>query len=300
MKDYLTEICFEINKINSLHYKYIKNNIESMPNDFKIFANQYLAEYFDYLITNQITFEQAINAYMNMIKMMMGEQLFFKLNKKYRYSSFEEVNDLVYKNESFFADYMIGLALSQFLFKNHYQLFSFFSENIKNIKGDSYLEIGPGHGLFLVEAIKNNKFQHYTGIDISETSIKGTKQIISKFLENSDRCNLFVQDAMKISDKNKYDFIVFGELLEHLENPYEFLQKIKKLLNKNGKAYFSTVANAPTIDHIYLFNSVGEIKEIVQKAGFKIEKEIIISVDDIPEEKWDEKKANVTYGAIIY
>lgn len=300
MKDYLAEISSEIEKLSPLHSKYILKHLANTDEKFKAYSNEYLAEYFDCLAENNITFTQALNSYMNMVKMMIEEQFFFAQNKRYRYSSFEEVNNLVYKNESFFSDYMIGLALSQFLFKNHCKLFDFFSKNIRKMDGESYLEIGPGHGLFLLEAIKNNTFKNYTGLDISETSLNFTKQIIFKFLGNLNNCNLLLQDAMKISNENKYDFITFGELIEHLEEPYEFLKNVKRLLNKGGKAYFSTVANGPTIDHIYLFNSVDEIKTMVQNAGFTIETEIIIPVDNISEDQWVEKKANITYGAIIY
>ena len=50
---------------------------------------------------------------------------------------------------------------------------------LKNEKIDNYLEIGCGHGLFLLEAIKRFEDKiNYEIVDISKTSIAITKSII--------------------------------------------------------------------------------------------------------------------------
>ena len=50
------------------------------------------------------------------------------------------------------TQYMLGLALSQFLWKHHYQVFSFYRRHVRDIAPiEAALEVGSGHGLFLLD-----------------------------------------------------------------------------------------------------------------------------------------------------
>ena len=299
MKDYMREIVDKFKEIHPLHHKYLKKHLESMDADFRNLANEYLENYLSVLKDLGITFTAAVEAYNNMIIMLLEEQMYFVEFGEYRYSTFKEANELVYNNPDFMRDYMIGVALSQFLWKNHSRIFRFFKDNISKVSGERYLEIGPGHGLFFMEAIRTNNFKHHCGVDVSKTSINFTDSLLSKCMVNSESYELILKDIMEFETDKKYDFISFGEVIEHLERPEEFLMKIRSLLSDNGKVYISTCANGPAIDHIYLFNSVEEIRALLHKCGFKIESEIAVSVDNIPEELWIEKKANITYATIV-
>lgn len=57
----------------------------------------------------------------------------------------------------------------------------------------------------------------------------------------------------KITAKNHtFDYIIFGDILEHLVNPLETLKHFKKLLNSEGKIILSV----PNIAHLELFIQV--------------------------------------------
>ena len=76
---------------------------------------------------------------------------------------------------------MIGLAISQFLWSSHYEMYTFFRkylvENGERI--NSYLEIGPGHGLFLKNAIQYiRQGKTIAAVDISSISVKITKSMM--------------------------------------------------------------------------------------------------------------------------
>ncbi len=65
-----------------------------------------------------------------------------------------------------------------------------------------------------------------------------------------------------------------GEVLEHVEQPFLFLRRIKDLANQGAFIFITTAVNAPAIDHIYLFRTVDEVHDLAVTAGLKV-KEIL-------------------------
>lgn len=125
-------------------------------------------------------------------------------------------------------------------------------------------------------------------MDISETSLSLTKKMIDDLGIHDDVIQYLHQDFLTFEDSNKYDVIVMGEVLEHVEKPLEFLRKCKALISDSGKCYISTCANAAEVDHIYLFRSSAEVENIILDANFKIQEKIILpyhgySVDECEE-----------------
>lgn len=52
-----------------------------------------------------------------------------------------------------------------------------------------------------------------------------------------------------VSENNNFDFIVLGDILEHLIDPYNVLKTFAKTLNEEGKV----VISVPNIGHLDLF-----------------------------------------------
>ena len=93
--------------------------------------------------------------------------------------------------------YMIGIGMSQFLWPTHYAMYSFFIDKILNKKSNisRYLEIGRGHGLFLLQALRNLKQDtKFEIVDISKTSIKITKSIIDFLVKKEKKINYTTQN----------------------------------------------------------------------------------------------------------
>lgn len=299
MKDLLKILIEEIGQRNPLQAKSLNKFYMSLNQESKQTMINYLNVYIDVLNDMSISLDEAIDAYNDMVKSILKEQIYFRKYKRYRYSTIEETNKLVYSDKHFMRNYMIGVGLSQFLWENHSMMFNLFKNTIPNYKSQKYLEIGPGHGLFFVEAIKGKYFNEYYGIDISETSLEMTRKILNRTMELSSNYELYRKNILEFHTTEKFDFITMGEVLEHVEKPKELLLKINGLLNKNGKAYISTCANAPVIDHIYLFNNVEEIRELLKECKFKIEDEIVFSNDNTERLKWTEERSNVSYASIV-
>jgi hypothetical protein len=67
-----------------------------------------------------------------------------------------------------------------------------------------------------------------------------------------------------------YTAIVMGEVLEHVERPLLFLQRIRALAEDDAFIFITTAVNAPAVDHIYLFRSVDEVRELAEAAGLRV------------------------------
>ena len=188
----------------------------------------------------------------------------------------EEAFDKVYNDKVEMKSLVIALAISQFLWSTHYKMYQFLIKNInkkkENIK--SYLEIGPGHGLFLKDAYKilanGNPDLKMTALDISQTSMDITKSIINHLIGEA-KIEYIVMDMLDYEKDVKYDFISMGEVIEHVNFPNQLLYKFSKLLSDSGHGFISTCVDCPTIDHVYHFKSVSEIQEMIQNNGLIIE-----------------------------
>jgi len=245
-----------------------------------------------------------VEAYQKLCNDMMKCQIFFMKTGKYSMISADasEANKNIYENESVMKLYMIGLALSQFLWSSHYDMYTCLIQSIKQNSKDikSYLEIGPGHGLFMNKAIEliDGK-STITAVDISSTSIAITKSILNYLKPGSQNIIYHTIDMLKLNLDEKYDYITMGEVLEHVNFPETLLLKLRDLLNDNGRAFVSTCVNCPAIDHVYHFKTIGEIREMFSKCGLGIIEERVLPVEDLPFEEIMERKITVNYCAIL-
>jgi SAM-dependent methyltransferase len=96
-----------------------------------------------------------------------------------------------------------------------------------------------------------------------------------------------------------FDYIVMCELLEHLDCPAEILRRAYSLLIPGGHCFITTCANAPAIDHVYLYHSVEHMRRELRSSGFAIETELALPVGDSPEERWEADKVEINYAAML-
>ena len=137
-------------------------------------------------------------------------------------------------------------------------------------------------------------------VDISETSLDMTKKIYKKLeLDKKHIVNFTLSDINLFKTGYLYDFIVMGEVLEHVENPGSILDKLYSLLAEDGKIYISTCSNCPAIDHITYFQEVEDIRSLVLESKFKILEECIAPSENMSEEKLRKFKIDIVYAAIL-
>ncbi len=260
-------------------------------------ADDFLLKYEKLLSNDSKTFDYAIDCYLQMLADVNFESMHFLETGEYTSKSFDEVNKRVYDNPEVMEYYMHGLLMSQFLWKQHYDILLWFNKVISNNAGNikNYLEVGGGHGLYISEAIKiiGNDI-NYDLVDISKSSIAIAEKMIS-----NENVKMMLTDIFEYFPAKKYDFITMGEVLEHVEDPVMLLQKLHTLLGENGKLIITTPTNAPAIDHIYLFKNADDIRNVISEAGFNIEEELCIYSEDVSPEIAEQFKISMMYAGVL-
>tara|TARA_Y100000782_G_C10102957_1_gene231226 strand:- start:61 stop:891 length:831 start_codon:yes stop_codon:yes gene_type:complete len=234
---------------------------------------------------------------------------FLKLQKnleetgKYLYSKFDEVekNEYNVNNEVDGPDYLWGLYFSEIFWKIHHNFTNF---SLNNFMSDlpstgNILEVPSGTGFFLCEFLRKNPNWFAVGVDLADSAIEFSHKLfqVNKISKNSYK--IIKMNFHQLEPNKKYERILCGEFLEHLEDPFSALKKLKSLLTNNGKLFVTAAVWAAHIDHIFLYKSSEEVRNHIKKAGLKIEKELVQAVFEKDEADPEKEKIPVSYAAIL-
>lgn len=276
----------------------LANSEQTYFHDAEIFSSRYL----EYLNNQAISLDFAVDAYVKMCNDMMKCQISFMKTGKYPAANVDTYNE-VYNDMATMKSYMVGLAISQVLWPTHYAIFKSFEKIIMESREDigAYLEIGPGHGLFMDKALEHlQDTAEITAVEISATSLDITKSIITFFHpQDAGRIKYHNMDMLDLDLNNKYDFIMMGEVLEHVTSPDRLLKKLKELLSERGKAFISTCIDCPAIDHVYHFRCIRDIHDMFDGAGLKVVNEQLLPVENLPLEEIRNKQITINYCAVV-
>lgn len=296
MPEILEYIIDKISAANPVSAKKLRKNYAKFSAQHIREAEEFLELYSVYLKSISKDIDYAVGCYMKMTGDMFIERMKFLETGEYSNKLYKDVDEKIYSNPEIMDYHMHGLAIGQFLWPDQYIRFRFFSDNLmKYIPIGSYLEIGGGHGLYVREAVKQLEGKcDFTVIDISQSSLN-----ICKNMSSEKNVKFILKDIFEYHHTDKFDFITVGEVIEHLEDPLKLLKKIHSILNDDGTVYLTTPVNAPMIDHIYLFNNVNEIKELLQQAGFKIVDDVQAYSEDLPEELAIQYKIPLMYACFL-
>jgi SAM-dependent methyltransferase len=243
---------------------------------------------------------EAARSYNKMCRDFLYEQIRFRKRGAYRLSDAAVAADAVYGNLTVMRYYMIGLLLSYMFWPNHYELLRFFLGHLPPPGIQRYLEVGIGHGLFTTEVLRRYPGIDATLVDISATSIATAKDMLQAFEVDLGNVQIVEGDYLKVDlGTEGYDFVVMGEVLEHVNDARSFLRRTRDLLRPAGTVYLTTCANCPAIDHVYHFHSVSEIREHIEEAGLEIVRDVALPADDVPEDRWAEELTTINYAALL-
>ena len=130
------------------------------------------------------------------------------------------LDNFCYRNISRFAMIAEGGIHPKHRLTNYHQ---FFVDNVD--PQDAVLDIGCGNGFLTYDVAR--KARSITAIDLNEGNIKFAKRNF-----NRENIKYVCGDASQFDFEEKFDVIILSNLLEHLDNRYDFLLKIKKLANR--------------------------------------------------------------------
>jgi len=97
----------------------------------------------------------------------------------------------------------------------------------------NFLDLGCGTGEFI--SLLKQKGLNVWGIDFSRAFIDIARKNFN--LENLFICSF--SDFFQKTELPRFDYISFFEVLEHLDNPQDFIQGVKKFLKPRGKIFLS-------------------------------------------------------------
>jgi len=297
----LLKIINLISEKNPLQKKRIRNFLEKQNSDYWEFAEKLSATLNHSFLNDDSKRLQAANAYNKMCMDFLREQIRFRKTGVYRIDDASYAVEQVYDDINVMRYYMVGLLISYLFWPNHYELFRFFKNNLpSSAKVNSYLEVGVGHGLFTSSILKCMPDVKATLVDISETSIKTAKEIMKTFQVDTENIEFIHGDYLKTNFTDMgFDFIIMGEVLEHVNNAPEFMMRTKGLLNQDGTIYLSTCANSPALDHVYHFKSADEIRNMIYEHGFRIIKDLALPAENVPPERWEAELTTINYCALL-
>lgn len=135
------------------------------------------------------------------------------------------------------------------------------------IRDKNVIHIGcSDHIPVIKQKISNNSWLHKLitdnarnciGIDIDRESIKFIKK-------ETEYQNVFhgdiLSDSFEVIEEKNWDFVVFGEIVEHLDNPVNFLKVFKSRYGDKVTRFIITV---PSIYNIHQFRNMKNYLEII-------------------------------------
>ncbi len=232
-------------------------------------------------------------------KNLYEEELHLRRTGSYRLTRFEDAVREVYANTEYMARYMNGLLLSQVWWENHTRVIDYYAREFlpRNVAGYRHLEVGPGHGLLLHFAARDERAAELAGWDLSDASLSATRDALARLAVPREvlleKRNLF--DAPV--GERRFDSIVISEVCEHLEDPHAALRSLRPHLAPQGRLFVNVPVNSPAPDHIYLLRTPEEAVEMVRTSGYTVEDQHFFPMTGYSEAR--ARKNQVTISCVI-
>lgn len=161
----------------------------------------------------------------------------------------------------------LSTGLTVELRKEKYEIISREALITNIIRDKNVIHIGcSDHIQIIKEKIKNNIWLHKLisenaksciGIDIDKESIEYIeKEIGFKNVYHGD----ILTDTFNVISEKKWDYVVFGEIIEHLDNPVNFLKVFKSRYAENVSKFIISVPNIYNKLH---FSNMRKYKEVI-------------------------------------
>lgn len=222
---------------------------------------------------------------------------------QYELSSANELlNGLYLNNERMERYYLDGLLLTYSFWPNHLKLVRFFRDRFLGPlpTRSRFLEIGVGHGFMSGIVLSHIPKCHYTGLDISPSSLTYARKLwVTNDVDHTNAV-LAIANAVEWDPpdnlEERWDAAICCEVLEHVEKPAKVMKSLRHALKPGARVFITTVANVAAEDHIHLFEHADEIRELCSEAGF------IVADDKVWPLKGFEsaKSLPLNYAAILF
>lgn len=198
----------------------------------------------------------------------------FDKTRRYAPKTHAQASREVYQNKEYmFSLYLPGIYLSHFLWRHHYRQHLFFEEKFLPLArahgGRRFYDVGVGTGFYSREMLRCLPGSTGTGFDLSPFSLEHATKMVGAWGMTA-RYTPTVRDIIAQPVETPAPFIVNIEVLEHLEDPQAFLNRLCRMLEPGGYGLISAAVTAPNADHIYLYNNAQEVIVQLERAGLRV------------------------------
>jgi SAM-dependent methyltransferase len=293
-----SEVVQEVIRRKPMHRKFLQESIRALDAAERLEAERYI----EFMRAEGLSPSSLASAYLVIVDDTFREELRFRETGRYRYSTFAEANEAVYSNAGYMRDYMVGLALSSFWWRNHSLMRRFFKQQLSQLcrEGATYREVGPGHGMYLLEALRSGRFSSYEGVDVSATSIQLTRRVVEGgFFGPLPLVRLLHADFLASRDLEPTDVLVMGEVLEHLEDPHVFMRRAAEVVLPGGRLFLTTCINAPAVDHLYNPETVVALESLFALHGFSIVERVLLGRDGKPIDECERQRLAINVAYVL-
>jgi 2-polyprenyl-3-methyl-5-hydroxy-6-metoxy-1,4-benzoquinol methylase len=206
----------------------------------------------------------------------------------YAIADFDSIRRDLYDDEEKMKDfYLIALMFSYLFSPNYVAFFAFFRRHALPVAASarSVADVGCGHGVYLANMLLASADSRGIGFDISPGSLATTSRLLDSHKIDRSRYELSlgdIQAGLEVSGGTQ-DLVTCFEVIEHLERPGDALVELRRLLGPGGTLCLSTAIRMESVDHIHLFRTPEEVRDLIAGAGLRIvEDEVIpLSNEDI-------------------
>lgn len=245
------------------------------------FGDNWAIDFEDTLATlcpDDVTLDAAAKGYSAFAFDSMRRQKAFELVREYPPKTHTAAAGEVYFNaEHMMREYLPGLLLSHFLWPHHYRQLQFFDTAfvgaMRLSEQPQFAEIGVGTAVYSRRLLARLPASTGQGYDISPSSCQFARQ----HMEAAGVQARYVMNEQDIIARPiaPTPWLVCVEVLEHLEQPIEFLKALRNALTPGGKAFITAALNAAHADHAYLYRSASEVWQHLGEAGFALEQSFV-------------------------
>jgi SAM-dependent methyltransferase len=127
----------------------------------------------------------------------------------------------------------------------------------------SILELGLGHG-FTTNIFSNNFDRHVV--------LEGSPAVVQNFKKRFPKCNAQIVETYfeEFNTEEKFDVIVIGFVLEHVDNPINIINHYKNFLAPSGKMFLA-VPNAEVLNR-----RLGHLAGMLDNLGVLSENDLLL------------------------
>ena len=207
----------------------------------------------------------------------LKRQIQFAKTGHYQASDAEAICRDIYRVEETMRQYLDGLLLTYIAWPNHYRMLKWYrGAYLKQGPYGRCLDVGPGHGFLALEQLRVSEINSLTAIDVSPHAVDYTRRVLQAHSISPSRYDVRVANAQQglDSDIPCFDRIVLAEVMEHVADPAGIVRSLVERSHPQTRWFITTVVNVEAPDHIYLFRSLQEVRDVLGDCGLTVTDEL--------------------------